>query len=62
MGHGTFPREIGKRMAAWYRVEYGEEPATHEQYVDGAVRPVKSYTERDRDTLENVIKRVMEEK
>ena len=55
-------QEIGKRMAAWYRVEYGEEPATHEQYVDGAVRPVKSYTERDRDTLENVIKRVMEEK
>ena len=55
-------KDVGKRMAAWYRVEYGEEPGTHEQFVDGAVRPVKSYTERDRGTLENLIKRVMEEK
>ena len=55
-------KEVGRRMARWYRVEYGEEPGTHEQFVEGAVRFVKSYTDRDRGKLESVIKQVMDEK
>jgi len=43
--------QIGKKVAQKYRLKYGEDPSRHEQYVDGAVRKVNSYTERDRDLI-----------
>jgi hypothetical protein len=36
-------QKAGKIMAQLYREQYNEDPPTHEQYVDGAVRMVKSY-------------------
>jgi hypothetical protein len=49
-------QKIGKIAAAAYREKYGQEPSKHEQYVDGAVRLVNSYTERDRGMLEAVVR------
>ena len=34
---------VGKLVAQLYREEFGAEPPTRQQYVDGAVRQVKSY-------------------
>lgn len=48
-------QKIGKKVVASYREKYGQEPSKHEQLVDGAVRLVNSYTERDRVMLETVI-------
>ena len=50
---------MGRIMANQYRMKYSDEPAKHRQYVNGAVVQVKSYTERDRDMLEQVIKDYM---
>lgn len=36
-------KEIGRFAAKSYRSEFGREPATRNQYVDGVVRSVKSY-------------------
>ena len=47
-GHLT---TVGKSVAAKYREKYHEEPGSHAQWVDGAERMVKSYTERDRDLI-----------
>ena len=37
---------IGKLIAEMYREEFGEEPPTRRQFVDGAPRSVKSYVRR----------------
>ena len=51
---------MGKIMAAQYRKKYdNKDPPTHRQTVNGACVPVCSYTERDRDMLEQVIKDYM---
>ena len=52
-------QKIGRKVAASYREKYGQEPSKHEQLVDGAVRFVNSYTEKDRDMLETVIANYM---
>jgi len=49
-------KSIGKSLSAEYMKKYGERPSKHKQTVEGAVRPVNSYTERDRDLVENAIR------
>lgn len=49
-------QKLGKLVAAAYREKYGQGPSKHEQWVDGASREVCSYTEKDRDLVEGVIK------
>jgi hypothetical protein len=41
-----------------YRQRHNTEPSEHGQYVDGATRMIKSYTEADRDLVEDAIMRV----
>jgi len=43
--------KAGQYAAAKYRDKYDEEPPVHSQWVDGAERKVKSYTERDRGLI-----------
>ena len=43
--------KVGRLVAAKYRAKYDAEPPTHSQWVDGAERPVKSYTEADRGLI-----------
>jgi len=38
-----------------YRARHNAEPPEHGQYVDGATRMIKSYTEADRDLVEAAI-------
>ncbi|MFI6329875.1 phage antirepressor N-terminal domain-containing protein [Micromonospora chersina] len=45
---GTF----GKKVKPLYVARYGHEPAKVERFVDGALRQVNGYTERDRDLME----------
>ena len=46
---------VGKLAAKRYREKHGEEPPVHRQWVDGAERSVKSYTEEDREMLTEVL-------
>jgi hypothetical protein len=46
---------IGRAVAAKYHERYNEEPSWHYQWVQGQQRKVKSYTERDRDLIEEAI-------
>ena len=43
--------KVGRLVAAKYRAKYDAEPPTHAQWVDGAERMVKSYTEADRKLI-----------
>ena len=45
----------GRLLAERYRERHGKDPSKHKQFVDGAVRMVNSYTEQDRDLVEEVI-------
>ena len=47
---------IGKLWKKMYFATYGEAPPLHDQFVNGAVRRVCSYTERDRPMGESVIR------
>jgi len=47
---------IGRAVAQGYFVKYGKKPSKHRQWVDGAEREVNSYTEKDRDLIEEAIK------
>jgi len=47
---------IGKMWKKRYTEKYGEAPSLHDQFVDGVVRKVCSYTERDRSMGESVIR------
>lgn len=63
MTASSFALEIGKRyttkalqrigviMSNLYQKKYGEKASQHEQYTEGAVRLVRSYTRRDKDLL-----------
>ena len=48
-------QKIGKKMAMEYRAKYGESPSKHEQLVGQASIYVNSYTEKDRELMQNVI-------
>lgn len=54
LGHGDACK-VGRAVAAAYRERYGVSPPSHKQWVDGAEREVKSYTERDRDLIEDAL-------
>ena len=47
---------IGKLWKKRYFETYGEAPSLHDRFVNGAVRKVCSYTERDRPMGESVIR------
>ena len=47
---------IGKLWKKLYTEKYGEAPSLHDRFVNGAVRKVCSYTERDRPMGESVIR------
>jgi hypothetical protein len=49
--------KIGRDVKHEYENRHHEEPPKHEQFVNGGVRQVCSYQERDRDLVEAVIKR-----
>ena len=51
-------KATGRLVAESYRKKYNEEPGTHAQWVDGAERQVKSYSERDRDLITSKPKQV----
>jgi len=53
-------KKIGKIAAKAYFEKYGEAPSKHNQDVGGAVIPVNSYTERDRDIIEAAVLAVVE--
>ena len=47
---------IGKKVAKAYYEKHGAKPSKHRQWVDGAEREVNSYTEREREIIEEAIK------
>lgn len=49
---------FGRRLKALYVAEHGEEPGKVDRFVDGALRPVAAYTERDRPLFEQVWDRI----
>ena len=48
--------KIGKIVKRKYKQLYGVDPDKHPQWVDGAERPVNSYTERDRPLVLDALK------
>ena len=63
MGHNNLAHgqlvQIGRLIARKYRAKHSTEPPVHRQWVDGAERWVKSYTERDRQLIEDAIAEVI---
>lgn len=57
LNHGQLI-QAGRLVAKAYRQRHNTEPSEHGQYVDGATRMIKSYTEADRDLVEDAIMRV----
>ena len=47
---------VGAKISKLYRAKHGTAPPKHEQQCGGAVRPVCSYTERDRDIVEEALR------
>ena len=45
-------KKVGMIASKQYKSRYGEKPGQHEQYVDGAVRMVNSYSKKDFDIVE----------
>jgi AraC-like DNA-binding protein len=58
LSHGDACK-IGRKAVEMYRAKYNAEPPTRLQYVDGAERQVKCYTEADRDLIEAAVRGVM---
>jgi len=52
-------KDIGKKLAKKYREKYGENPPKHDQQQGGMIMPVNSYTEKDRDMMEEAIRDYM---
>lgn len=50
--------QAGRLAAKAYRIKHNAEPPEHPQWVDGARRFVKSYTEADRDLIEAAVMQV----
>jgi hypothetical protein len=48
-------KKIGKSIKKAYVKKYGDDPPKHEQICDGRVTRVNSYTERDRDLVEEAL-------
>jgi hypothetical protein len=44
-------QRIGSIMSSLYQRKHGSKASQHEQFTDGAVRPVRSYTRKDQDML-----------
>ena len=44
-------QRIGCIMSSMYQKKYGARASQHEQYTEGAVRVVRSYTRKDKDML-----------
>ena len=53
---------IGKDVTPRYVKRYGENPSKHSQHVEGAVRMVNSYTEKDRDLIVEAVKNFQDRK
>jgi len=53
--HGVSVK-IGKYLTSLYQEKYGCPPDQHDQVVQGAVRKVNSYTEKDRDLMQTAIR------
>jgi hypothetical protein len=54
LNHGQLI-QAGKLVAKAYRQRHNADPPSHQQYVDGATRMIKSYTAADRDLVEDAI-------
>ena len=52
---------VGKRVAKAYVKEHNENPPKSSRFVDGAVRDVNGYTQRDWGLIEDVIKEYVQE-
>ncbi len=52
---------VGKAAAMLYRNKHGEGPPKHKRFVDGAVRAVNLYFEKDRELLEQAIRAVTQQ-
>jgi len=50
---------IGKLVSKAYQNTYGSLPSKHNQFVDGAVRTVNSYTEEHRDLIKAAIRAIV---
>jgi len=48
--------QIGTLVSKLYKEKYGSPPPKHDQFVDGAVRSVNSYTTQDTDLVEASIR------
>jgi hypothetical protein len=51
---------VGREASRLYRQKYDEPPPKHVQYVDGAVRHVASYFQKDRALIETAIRDVLD--
>jgi hypothetical protein len=51
---------IGRRVSKAFFEKHRERPSKHRQWVDGAEREVNSYTEADRELIEDAIREHME--
>jgi hypothetical protein len=49
-------KSAGTKISKLYRAKHGVAPPKHEQQCGGAVRSVCSYTERDRDIVEQALR------
>jgi len=49
-------QKAGHMMKKRFVGKYNQGPEKHEQFVDGAVRKVNSYTERDKDMMVDILK------
>jgi len=47
---------IGKLVSKLYHGAYGQAPSKHNQFVDGAVRLVNSYTEEHRGLIADAVR------
>ena len=67
MGHDKLARnrsdltKIGKRVAEAYRKKYNQAPPKCSRYVDGAVREINGYTQRDEDLIISEIQDYIDE-
>lgn len=49
-------QRIGGIMSSLYQKKYGVRASQHEQFTDGAVRFVRSYTRKDQDLLKEAFR------
>jgi hypothetical protein len=49
-------QRVGAIMSSMYQKKYGGKASQHEQFTDGAVRAVRSYTRKDQDMLRDAFR------